>query len=529
MCGIAVYTGNQELVKQKISDSFIKIKHRGPDTTRTIDLKEAGWIGFHRLSIIDLSSSGDQPFHRNQNYLVCNGEIFNHRTLKAALANSWQFASNSDCEVILPLIEKLGIESTCQVLDGEFAFVVYNAEKDNYFAGRDPIGIRPLFYGQDEFGKYCFASEMKVLHNVCKEVKAFPPGHFFDGERFMCYQDITSVSSYFKDGEETLFKGIRIHLIEAVKKRLESDQEVGFLLSGGLDSSLVCAIAARHSSSPIKTFAIGIEEDPIDTKYARIVANHIGSDHTEVLFTKKEVEDVFEEVIYLLETYDVTTIRASVGMYLLSKYIRDKTDVRVLLTGEVSDELFGYKYTDFAPDANEFQKEAIKRVKELYMYDVLRADRCIAGASLEARVPFGDKALVQYVMHIDPRLKMNTTGIGKYLLRKSFDTDEYLPKEILWREKAAFSDAVGHSMVDYLKELADLKYSNEEFEERASAYPTVTPISKEALMYREVFEEFYSKRSSLINGYWMPNKSWENCQVDDPSARVLPNYGQSGV
>uniref|UniRef100_UPI0023F278C7 asparagine synthase-related protein n=1 Tax=Dysosmobacter welbionis TaxID=2093857 RepID=UPI0023F278C7 len=234
-----------------------------------------------------------------------------------------------------------------------------------------------------------------------------------------------------------------------------------------------------------------------------------------------------ETVIALLGTYDITTIRASMGMYLVCKAIHEQTDIRVLLTGEISDELFGYKYTDFAPSAEEFQKEAVKRVRELHMYDVLRADRCISVNSLEARVPFGDLDFVEYVMGIDPELKRNKYGKGKYLLRHAFEGD-YLPHSILYREKAAFSDAVGHSMVDYLKDYAERRYTDEEFEEKRLAYSHARPFTKESLLYREIFETYYPGQSEMIVDFWMPNRNWKGCNVNDPSARVLANYGDSG-
>ena len=312
-----------------------------------------------------------------------------------------------------------------------------------------------------------------------------------------------------------------------VEKRLCADAKVGFLLSGGLDSSLVCAIAQKKSAVPIKTFAIGMNTDAIDLKYAKQVADYIGSDHTEVIITKEDVLSSLETVIKLLGTYDITTIRASMGMYLLCKAIHEQTDIRVLLTGEFSDELFGYKYTDFAPSAEAFQQESVKRVHELHMYDVLRADRCISVNSLEARVPFGDLDFVKYVMAVDPEKKLNKYNKGKYLLRHAFDGD-YLPHDILYREKAAFSDAVGHSMVDYLKEYAEGLYTDKELEEKSAAYSHAKPFTKESLLYREIFEKYYPNQSKMVVDFWMPNKEWEGCNVNDPSARVLSNYGESG-
>ena len=272
-----------------------------------------------------------------------------------------------------------------------------------------------------------------------------------------------------------------------------------------------------------------METDAIDLKYAREAAEYIGSEHTEVFITRDQVIEALPEVIKALGTYDITTIRASMGMYLLCKAIHETTDVRVLLTGEISDELFGYKYTDFAPSPEEFQKESVKRVKELYMYDVLRADRCISVHSMEARVPFGDLDFASYVMAIDPAKKMNTYNKGKYLLRRAFEKDALLPHSILMREKAAFSDAVGHSMVDDLKEYAESVYTDGEFAEKAARYSYAAPFTKESLLYREIFESFYPGQAHMIKDFWMPNKEWEGCDVSDPSARVLSNYGASGV
>ncbi|MBR6326486.1 MAG: asparagine synthetase B, partial [Lachnospiraceae bacterium] len=307
------------------------------------------------------------------------------------------------------------------------------------------------------------------------------------------------------------------------------DAPVGFLLSGGLDSSLVCGISAKLLDQPIRTFAIGMDRDAIDLKYAREAAAYMGADHTEVYMTRDDVIRALPEVVKLLGTWDITTIRASMGMYLCCKAIHEQTDVRVLMTGEISDELFGYKYTDFAPDDESFQAEAKKRIDELHMYDVLRADRCISVNSLEARVPFGDKEFVRYVMHLDPAIKRNTYHMGKYLLRHAFEHEHLLPDRILWRDKAAFSDAVGHSMVDDLKAYAEEKYTDAAYEALRKKYTYCTPFTKESLLYRELFEQYYPGQAEMIADYWMPTRSWEGCNVNDPSARVLSNYGASGV
>ncbi|MGQ1891374.1 asparagine synthase B [Thermophagus sp. OGC60D27] len=527
MCGFTVYTGDDAMQRLQIAHDFRNLQYRGPDNTIIKDLGNNGWIGFHRLKIMDLSNNGNQPLEYKHISLVCNGEIYNFRQLRKIYEPVFQFKSSSDCEVMIPLYLEKGIVGMAKALDAEFACVIYDSQKNKYLAARDPIGIRPMFYGYDAKGEILFASEMKALHNICKEVRPFPPGYCYDGEKFVCYRDIAKVEAFHDDEQETIFKEINQRLTKAVEKRMDSDAPVGFLLSGGLDSSLVCSIAARMTSKPIRTFAVGIKDGPIDTKYARQVADYLGADHTEVLFEKQDIFDTLSTLIYNIETWDITTIRASVGMYLVSKYIHENTDIKVLMTGEISDEIFGYKYTDFAPSPEAFQAEAEKRLTEIYMYDVLRADRCISSNGLEARVPFGDLDFVEYVMAIGPEKKMNYTGIGKYLLRKAFEGD-YLPKDILYREKAAFSDAVGHSVVDNLKAYAEELYSDEDLKQAKEKYPFATPFTKESLMYRDIFESHFPGRADLIKDFWMPNKEWENCNVDDPSARVLPNYGKSG-
>lgn len=498
---------------------------RGPDDSRIIDTKK-GLLGFHRLAIMGLTPEGMQPFSLGNSYVVCNGEIYGFEKLRKALSAKYTFKSDSDCEILLPMYREYGTKMFA-MLDAEFALIIYDGDTGEYIAARDPIGIRPLYYGYSDEGVIVFASEAKNLVGLCKKVMPFPPGYYWKNGEFVCYNNISHVDSYSDDTLDMIFKNIHDKLVAGVEKRLIADAKVGFLLSGGLDSSLVCAIAQKKSKTPIRTFAIGMEGDAIDLKYAKQVADYIGSDHTEVFMTKEQVLDSLDEVIHLLGTFDITTIRASMGMYLLCKWIHENTDIRVLLTGEISDELFGYKYTDFAPSADEFQRESEKRIHELHMYDVLRADRCISVNSLEARVPFGDLDFVKYVLAIDPQKKLNTYGKGKYLLRRAFE-GEYLPHDILYREKAAFSDAVGHSMVDYLKEYAESKYTDEEFAAKCRLYNHATPFTKESLLYREIFEKYYPGQSEMIIDFWMPNKSWDGCNVNDPSARVLSNYGASG-
>lgn len=526
MCGFLT-VGSKELEIDVFDEALGKIEGRGPDMVETSRLFDKTF-GFNRLAIMDLSEKGMQPFSDNHTIVVCNGEIYNYPELKKNIIDEYTFKSSSDCEVLIPLYRKYGLDTLVRYLDGEYAFCLYDALTDKMTAARDPIGIRPMFYGYTEKGTIAFGSEAKTLMPVCKEIMPFPPGHYYDGEKFVCFNDVADVKLMHNDDVETIALNLRVKLIEAVKKRLQSDAPVGYLLSGGLDSSLVCAIGQRITDTPIKTFAIGMETDPIDLKYAKEVAEFLGTDHTEVIMTKEDVLGSLREVIRTLETWDITTIRASIGMYLLCKYIHEHTDLKVILTGEVSDELFGYKYTDFAPSPEEFQKESQKRMRELYMYDVLRADRCISANALEGRVPFADLDFVDYTMRIDSKKKMNTYNKGKYLLRHAFEGLNYLPHDILFREKAAFSDAVGHSMVDYLKEYADSLYTNEDVKNAKDKYPYCTPFTKESLLYRDIFESYYPGKAKWIKDFWMPNKTWENCDVNDPSARVLKNYGDSG-
>ena len=526
MCSI-MYLKGKEISKEQMAELLARTEDRGPDAMQVVETEE-GYFGFARLAIMGLTPEGMQPFERDGSYVVCNGEIYGFRTLKEELIKQgYEFKSGSDCEILLPLYEQYGLEMFSH-LDAEYACVIYDAGKNQVIAARDPIGIRPLFYGYTEGGQIAFASEAKCLMGLVKEVNPFPPGHYYCDGEFVCYEAIEKVHGYVHDSMEAVTKNIHDKLVEGVRKRMDADAPLGFLLSGGLDSSLVCAIAANMVDKPIRTFAIGMDLDAIDLKYAKMVADYIGADHTEVIMTKEQVLEYLETVIEALATYDITTIRGSMGLYLVCKAIHESTDIKVLMTGEISDELFGYKYTDFAPNAAEFQKEAQKRLHELYFYDVLRADRCLAANSLEARVPFGDLDFARYVMAIDPAKKMNTYGKGKYLLRKAFEEDHILPEEILWREKAAFSDAVGHSMVDDLKEYAESLYTDEEYETLRQKYDFATPFTKESLLYREIFEKYYPGQAKMVPDFWMPNKEWEGCNVNDPSARVLANYGDSG-
>ena len=636
MCCVIGYTGH-DMSADKFKEYLMRTVSRGPDDQRVVE-GPFGLMGFGRLAIMGLTPEGMQPFYRGADCVVCNGELYGFRFEKEILKRrGYKFTSDCDCEILLPLYYEYGLDMF-RHMDAEFALILYDSRKDRLIAARDPIGIRPLFYGYSKSShKIAFASEMQNLIGWCDDIRPFPIGSYYCDGRFVRYEDIADVPAPMQDEMDTILTNIREKLIAGVEKRLDADAPVGFLLSGGLDSSLVCSIAAKKLGKPIRTFAIGMDTDAIDLKYARQTAEYLGSEHHEIIINRDMVISSLEEVIRLLGTWDITTIRASMGMYLLCKAIHEQTDVRVLLTGEISDELFGYKYTDYAPTADAFQQESQKRIRELYMYDVLRADRCISANSIEARVPFGDLDFVRYVMAIDPEKKLNSYGKGKYLLRKAFEGDwlppeilwrekaafsdavghsmvddikeytdyaptadafqqesqkrirelymydvlradrcisansiearvpfgdldfvryvmaidpekklnsygkgkyllrkafegDWLPPEILWREKAAFSDAVGHSMVDDIKEYAESLYTDEEFQLRRANYSAhCMPFTKESLFYREIFEKYYHDQSRTIVDFWMPNKAWPGCNVNDPSARVLANYGASGV
>ena len=551
MCSILAYC-SAEADFSTAAAMLAKSVSRGPDDSRILNTGN-GYLGFNRLSIMGLTPEGMQPFVRDEEAmlapekaaqgmlsgdglaLVCNGEVYCFRKMRRGLRKlGYSFLSDSDCEILLPLYRETGT-GMFRLLDAEFALVLYDAKTEQYIAARDPVGIRPLYYGRDEKGIIAFASEPKNLVGVCGEIKPFPPGHYATVDagtqkmKLCEYRRIWKATRCCEDSLEEISSKIHKKLLAGIEKRLDADAPVGFLLSGGLDSSLVCGAAAKLSDHPLKTFSIGMDIDAIDLKYARKVAEYIGSDHYEVIMTRDDVIEALEPVIAALGTWDITTVRASIGMYLVCKWIHENTDIRVILTGEISDEIFGYKYTDFAPDAKSFQEESEKRIREIHMYDVLRADRSISVHSLEARVPFGDLDFLEYCMSIDPEKKMNRYGIGKYLLRHAFEEDALIPQEILMREKAAFSDAVGHSMRLDLVEYAESMYSDEEFEERRKLYTHAMPFTKESLLYREIFEKYYPGQAEMVVDFWMPNRSWEGCDVNDPSASFLSNYGASGV
>lgn len=497
------------------------LKHRGPDDVQVKRSNDGMcYMEFTRLSINDLSIEGSQPFVvpdiSGESVLMCNGEIYNHKSIYPSGE-----AGVSDCACLIPLIKTHGIGIVSNIIRGVFAICYYDGSK--LMASRDPFGVRPMFYTRTN-GRIAFASEMKVLHSNFKgeKVNIFPPGHFYDSklDQFICYYP-----TYWKYGPTDNNKHhIKDFFTNAIKLRVNNtERHTGYFLSGGLDSSLVAALGTKITGKIIKTFSIGLDSDTPDCKAARKVAKWIGSDHTEVHFTTAQGIKAIKDVIRSLESYDTTTIRASVPMWILSKYISEKTECKVILSGEGSDELFGgYLYFHNAPSTEDFFYENTRRIRLLHQFDVLRADRCTAAHGLELRVPFLDRDFVDHVMSIDQRLKFKRGDIEKWVIRDAFNDGSLLPIDVLWRQKDAFSDAVGHSWVDKIKGYADVFVTDQMFEEiKEKAGGHNTPTTKEEALYRHIFWDVFgdSHHDHLISEFWKPR--WTD--VTDPSARYLNN------
>jgi len=542
MCGIFFL---KYLASQKIDDkqlefilnNFERIQHRGPDNT---EYKVDGntFIGFHRLAINGLTDRGDQPFvydkpNGHKVYVICNGEIYNYRELN----NRYDLEledGDSDCAVIYPLYEKLGLEKMINLLDGVFAFVIYDSETNLICAGRDPIGVRPLFFGisNDKVG---FSSEAKALVDLL-DVKPFPPGSYFQSDEGFP-KAFFHIDEFKENGpnpylslssDKEIYDTVQKVFINACKKRLLSDRPIGSLLSGGLDSSLVASIVQREmlkQGKRLNTYSIGFKGSP-DLKMAKIVADHIGSNHHEVYLDMKDILDRLPEIIMQLETWDTTTIRASIGMFFLSEYIKNNSDDVVIFSGEGADELCqGYLYFHRQPNDFEGYAESMRLMKNLYMYDVLRADRTTAFHGLELRVPFLDKEFMKLITSLPPRKICPRKHIEKYLIRRSFQGTGLLPDEILWRTKEAFSDGVSseeNNWLDKLKKYANTNITDDEFEKgKSSSIFGPKPRTKEEYYYRRIFNAFYYHNEDWIVDYWMPK--W--CpETNDPSARTLTLY-----
>lgn len=532
MCGIFFYQGCIDLSDKNINDAIKLLNLRGPDNNIYHSISKSQHMGFARLSINDVSSNGDQPLIKNNNYfLICNGEIYNHKELIEE--NDFITESNSDCEIIIHMYEKYGIEQTLKSLDGVFAFVLYDKILDKTYVARDPYGVRPLFIGLTENKEICICSEVKPITDLCKKILPFQTGSYLDLQKNTINFDYKQYHNYdFKfnnDDEATIKTNIRKLFIKAVNKRLMSERPIGCLLSGGLDSSLVSALVARnYEPYKLNTFSIGMKGST-DLYYANLAAKHIKSNHHNIELTNEDFLNAIEETIYMIESYDITTVRASVGNYLVGKYIKNTTDCKVIYNGDGSEEIMGsYLWLSNIDNEEDFYIENHKLLTEISYFDVLRSDRSISDNGLEPRVPFLDKTFVDYVMSIPVKYKMFGDGIiEKKILREAFESMDLLPNEVLFRKKEAFSDGVSSqekSWFTIIQEHLETQISDEEFKTQQKKYSHNTPKTKEALHYRNIFEKYFAGHSNIIPHFWMPNPKW--CNVSDPSARVLNNYSK---
>lgn len=542
MCGIFAYLSYTEhhlslWQTQKCIETAKLIKHRGPDNTiiTPVGTNNNSLFIFYRLAIMDPSSNGLQPMthpHDPNIVLMCNGEIYNYITLRDKYKYNLQ--SGSDCEIILHMYKEHGIAHTIKELDGAFAFIIYDGNTNTYYAGRDPFGIRSLYIGYTEENGVVVASELKSVTPLTWYSRHFMPGSYWSSEhpfQFSMYEKLQYSYSITMDAENHLEKECSEEIVQllrkAVQKRMMSDREIGCFLSGGLDSSLVAALVAKEYSDPkmLHTYSIGMKGST-DLKYAKMVAEFIGTTHHEVLVTKEDMLTALPEVVRQIETYDTTSVRASTPMYLLSKWIQKNTDTKVVFSGEGSDELSGsYMYFHNCPNEKQFQNETTRLIQDLYHFDVLRCDKSVAGAGLEPRVPFLDMEFVNYYMKLPPSYKMPRNGVEKYFLRKAFEHLNLLPKEVLWRTKEAFSDGVSSvedSWYSTIQTFVNTQISDEEYKFQKSMCDPNPPELKETLYYRKIFDAAYPGCARILPYYWLPK--WTGDNVKDPSARVLEVY-----
>ncbi|MDQ3016117.1 MAG: asparagine synthase B [Bacteroidota bacterium] len=507
--GILNIQSDPQALRQRALQMSKLQRHRGPDWSG-IYYNEKAILAHERLSIVDVNN-GAQPLYNadHSHVLAVNGEIYNHKDLEQHLTVPFEFQTKSDCEVILALYAEKG-NSFLDELQGMYAFVLYDQDKNEWLIGRDHIGIIPLYTGYDESGNLYIASEMKALISQCKSIKEFPPGHYWSSK------DQEPTRYYSRDwmqydavaGNESDVQQLRDALETSVRSHLMTDVPYGVLLSGGLDSSIIAAVSKHYVKKRIEdddqteawwpqlhSFAIGLKESP-DLIAARKVADHIGTIHHELNFTLQEGMDALSDVIYHLETFDVTTVRASTPMYLMARMIK-AMGIKMVLSGEGADEIFGgYLYFHKAPDAKEFHEETVRKLDKLHLFDCLRANKSMAAWGVEARVPFLDKSFMDVAMRINPKDKMaGPEKMEKYILRKAFE--DYLPHEIAWRQKEQFSDGVGYGWIDRLKELAIEKVSDQQMTAASFRFPVNTPVSKEAYMYREIFESHFPHAAAI--------------------------------
>ena len=510
MCGILAILNTIDAYsfRNKAKRLSHKLSHRGPDYSG-IYINKNNILCHERLSIIDVLN-GSQPIENNDVILVVNGEIYNYKELKKKYGG--EYKTESDCEVLITLYKKYGdnfLER--EVISGMYSFVLYDKKKDTYIIGRDPIGIIPLYYGFGKDGSIWVSSELKAIEKDCKIYDIFPPGFYYTSQEQIL--NIFYKSKWYFDMLYTPPKSsnfdidktcdlINKSLTLSVKKHLMCDVPYGILLSGGLDSSLIASIASREYKinrqlTDLHTYCIGLKGSK-DIKAAEEVAKFIGSKHYSFEFTLDEGLDALESVIYHIETFDITTIRASTPMYLMARKIK-ASGIKMVLSGEGSDEIFGgYLYFHKAPNSDEFYKETVRKVKALHKYDCLRANKSMLAWGVEARVPFLDREFLDIVMNLDPKYKLCINGIEKYILRKSFDNknNPYLPENILWRQKEQFSDGVGNLWIKTLKNIAEKKITDNQLFNAKLRFPYATPKTKEGYMYREIFEKCFPSDSA---------------------------------
>ena len=547
MCGItAIFntqTGQAESMRSKALQMSKTIRHRGPDWSG-IYCGGSAVLAHERLSIVDPASGGQPLISPDGAQVLCvNGEIYNHRELREQLKGKYEFQTGSDCEVILALYREKGIDFL-EDLNGIYAFALYDKKKDEYLIARDPIGVIPLYIGRDREGHVMVSSELKGLEGFADEYEVFLPGHYYwsrEGKMTRWYRRDWMEYDNVKDNPADA-ASLRHALEEAVRRQLMSDVPYGVLLSGGLDSSIISAVAKKYASKRIEnegrteawwpqlhSFAVGLKGAP-DLAAARKVAEHIGTVHHEIHYTVQEGLDAIRDVIYFIETYDVTTVRASTPMYLLARVIKSM-GIKMVLSGEGADEVFGgYLYFHKAPDARAFHEETVRKISKLYLYDCLRANKSLAAWGVEGRVPFLDKEFLDVAMRLNPAAKMAPgKTIEKKILREAFE--DMLPREVVWRQKEQFSDGVGYNWIDSLKAVATSQVSDQQMASAARRFPVNPPRNKEEYFYRSIFEEHFPSGSAALTVPSVPSVAcstaealaWDESfgNLNDPSGRAV--------
>src|SRR6056300_1478267 len=553
MCGIVCALDlkqSSDVLRSQVLEMSKKVRHRGPD-----------WNGIHcgknvllaheRLAIVD-PASGNQPIYSQDKSLIlaANGEIYNHQELRNKLSTEYSFQTNSDCEIILALYNEKGVDFIDD-LNGIFGFVLYDENKDHYLVARDHMGIIPLYMGWDKKGTCYGSSELKALEGICNKIETFPPGHYLsskEGKIKQWYSRDWMSYDKVKDNETNL-DDLQSALEKAVHRQLMSDVPYGVLLSGGLDSSITSALAKKFAAHRVESndeqdawwpqlhsFSVGLEGSP-DLASAQEVAKHIGTVHHEIKFTIQEGLDAIKEVIYHLETYDITTIRASTPMYLMARAIK-ALGIKMVLSGEGADELFGgYLYFHKAPNEREFHEETVRKLEKLHQYDCLRANKSLAAWGIEGRVPFLDKEFIEVAMRLNPKDKMITPErMEKWVLRKAFES--YLPPSVAWRQKEQFSDGVGYRWIDTLKEMVNQEVTDEQMQNAHYRFPVQTPQNKEEFYYRTIFESHFPSDAAALSVPSVPSVAcstpvalaWDAAfqNQNDPSGRAVAKVHEKG-